>query len=159
MTTTTSYKCLQTLSLSPPLSLSHTRTHARTHTRTQTHPLFWCMLQYSQLPFYGSKMSGYNIVGALVAWISSQRKKEKKKKERKKERRRFTIGSDMKRQSVPTALSRQVIFFFCRTGCGQRTHGALRPQKPLKLIRDGEGSGIFISNPTRYTVTARIILH
>ena len=30
----------------------------------------------------------------------------------------------------------------------ERKHGALRPQKPLRLIRDGEvgGSGIFISN-------------
>ena len=29
---------------------------------------------------------------------------------------------------------------------GKRKHGALRPQKPLRLIRDGEvgGSGIYI---------------
>ena len=33
--------------------------------------------------------------------------------------------------------------------------GALRPQKPLRLIRDGEvgGSGILYLTPTRYTVT------
>ena len=39
-------------------------------------------------------------------------------------------------------------------------HGALRPQKPSRLIRDGEvrGSGIFISD-TRYTVTTRMTLH
>ena len=38
---------------------------------------------------------------------------------------------------------------------------ALRPQKPLRLIRDGEvgGSGIIYLTPTRYTVTTRMILH
>ena len=43
----------------------------------------------------------------------------------------------------------------------QRKHGALRPQKPLRLIRDGEvgGSGIIYLTPTRYTVTTRMILH
>ena len=42
-----------------------------------------------------------------------------------------------------------------------RKHGALRPQKPLRLIRDGEvgGSGILYLTPTRYTVTTRMILH
>ena len=35
--------------------------------------------------------------------------------------------------------------------------GALRPQKPLRLIRDGEvrGSGILYLTPTRYTVITR----
>ena len=42
-----------------------------------------------------------------------------------------------------------------------RKHLALRPQKPLRLIRDGEveGSGILFLTPTRYTVTTRMILH
>ena len=43
-----------------------------------------------------------------------------------------------------------------------RKHWALRPQKPLRLIRDGEvgGSGFFLHlTPTRYTVTTRMILH
>ena len=42
-----------------------------------------------------------------------------------------------------------------------RKHEALRPQKPLRLIRDGEvgGSGILYLTPTRYTVTTRMILH
>ena len=46
--------------------------------------------------------------------------------------------------------------------CGvERKHLALRPQKPLRLIRDGEvgGSGILHLTPTRYTVTTRMILH
>ena len=44
----------------------------------------------------------------------------------------------------------------------KRKHEALRPQKPLRLIRDGEGGGwsrILHLTPTRYTVTARITLH
>ena len=42
-----------------------------------------------------------------------------------------------------------------------RKHGALRPQKPSSLIRDGEAgrSGILYLTPTRYTVTTRMILH
>ena len=47
-------------------------------------------------------------------------------------------------------------------GCGG-IHGALRPQKPVRLIRDGEvgggGSGILYITPTRYTVITRMILH
>ena len=43
----------------------------------------------------------------------------------------------------------------------ERKHWALRPQKPLRLIRDGEvgGSGILYLTPTRYAVTTRMILH
>ena len=43
----------------------------------------------------------------------------------------------------------------------ERKHGALRPQKPLRLIRDGEvgGSGILYLTPTRHTVTTRMLLH
>ena len=42
-----------------------------------------------------------------------------------------------------------------------RKHWALRPQKPSKLLRDGEagGSGNLYLTPTRYTVTTRMILH
>ena len=44
-----------------------------------------------------------------------------------------------------------------------RKHGALRPQKPLRLIRDGEVGGggreFLYLTPTRYTVTTRMILH
>ena len=38
---------------------------------------------------------------------------------------------------------------------------ALRPQKPLRLVRDGEvgGSGLIYLTPTRYTVTTTMILH
>ena len=47
------------------------------------------------------------------------------------------------------------------TGSPTRKLWALRPQKPLRLIRDGEvgGSGIIYLTPTRWTVTTRIILH
>ena len=47
------------------------------------------------------------------------------------------------------------------TGANERKHGALRPQKPLRLIRDGEvgGSGILHLTPTPYTGTTRMILH
>ena len=43
----------------------------------------------------------------------------------------------------------------------ERKLWALRPQKPLRLIRDGEvgGSGIIYLTPTRCTVTTRVILH
>ena len=47
-------------------------------------------------------------------------------------------------------------------GWGKKQHWALRPLKPLRLIRDEEvgGSGIFLYlTPTRYTVTTRMILH
>ena len=46
-------------------------------------------------------------------------------------------------------------------GRKERKHWALRPQKPLRLIRDGEvgGSGILYLTPTRYAVTTRMILH
>ena len=42
-----------------------------------------------------------------------------------------------------------------------RKHWASRPQKPLRLVRDGEvgGSGISYLTPTRYTVTTRMIVH
>ena len=40
-------------------------------------------------------------------------------------------------------------------------HGALCPQKPLRLIRDGEAGGreFLYLTPTRYTVTTRMTLH
>ena len=43
----------------------------------------------------------------------------------------------------------------------ERKLWALRPQKPLRLIRDGEvgESGVLYLTPTRYTVTTRMILH
>ena len=49
----------------------------------------------------------------------------------------------------------------CQTNTSTRLHWALRPQKPLRLIRDGEvwGSRILYLTPTRYTVTTRMILH
>ena len=42
-----------------------------------------------------------------------------------------------------------------------RKQGALRPQKPSKLISDGEvwGSGILYLTPSRHNVTTRMILH
>ena len=42
-----------------------------------------------------------------------------------------------------------------------RKHGALRPQKPLRLVRDGEVGGreFLYLTPTRYTVTTRMTLH
>ena len=43
-----------------------------------------------------------------------------------------------------------------------RKHGALRPQKPLRLIRDGEVGGgreFLYLTPTRYTITTRTTLH
>ena len=50
------------------------------------------------------------------------------------------------------AMSRNVV---------ERKILALRPQKPLRLIRDVEagGSGILYLTPIRYTVTTRMILH
>ena len=49
---------------------------------------------------------------------------------------------------------------FCWESRG-RKHRGLRPQKPLRLIRDREvgGSWILYQTPTRYTVTTRMILH
>ena len=46
-------------------------------------------------------------------------------------------------------------------GRKERKLWALRPQKPLRLTRDGEvgGSGIIYLTPTRCTVTTRMILH
>ena len=46
-------------------------------------------------------------------------------------------------------------------GGKEKKHWALRPQKPLRLIMDGEvwGSEILYLTPTRYTVTTRMILH
>ena len=44
----------------------------------------------------------------------------------------------------------------------ERKHRALRPQKPLRLIRDGEvgwSEILCLNTYTRYTVTTRIILH
>ena len=48
-----------------------------------------------------------------------------------------------------------------RARARERKTWALRPQKPLRLIRDGDvgGSGILYLTPTRYTVTTRMILH
>ena len=47
------------------------------------------------------------------------------------------------------------LFVFYRLKLLERKHGALRPQKPLRLIRDGEVGGLEILylTPTRYTVT------
>ena len=56
----------------------------------------------------------------------------------------------------------KVLLVATRNGyTGERKHGALRPQKPLRLIRDGEVgvSGILYLTPTRYNVTTRMILH
>ena len=43
----------------------------------------------------------------------------------------------------------------------ERKHLALRPQKPVRLIRDGGvgGSGILCLTPTRYNVTTIMSLH
>ena len=44
----------------------------------------------------------------------------------------------------------------------RRKHGALRPQKPVRLIRDGEVGGsriLLYLTSVRYTVTTRMILH
>ena len=43
----------------------------------------------------------------------------------------------------------------------KRGAGVLRPQKPFRLIRDGEVgvSGILSLTRTRYTVTTRMTLH
>ena len=42
-----------------------------------------------------------------------------------------------------------------------RKRGALRPQKPVRFIWDGEfgGSGFLYPTPTHYTVTTRMTLH
>ena len=60
-----------------------------------------------------------------------------------------------------TIMTRWVLFSALQCGEGRRKHWALRPQKPLRLIRDGEvgGSGFLYLTPTRYTVTTRMILH
>ena len=44
---------------------------------------------------------------------------------------------------------------------GRGKHGALCPQKPLRLIGDGEDGGreFLYLTPTRYTDTTRMILH
>ena len=42
-----------------------------------------------------------------------------------------------------------------------RKHGALLPQKPIRLIWEGEvgGLGILYLTPTHYTVTSRMTVH
>ena len=55
-----------------------------------------------------------------------------------------------------------IIFIIIAAGVPtERKHGALRPQNPSRLVRDGEvgGSGILYLTPTRYTATTRMILH
>ena len=58
-------------------------------------------------------------------------------------------------------VSKHSIFLPTLLMCMERKRLALRPQKPLRLIRDGEvgGSGILYLTPTRYTIATRIILH
>ena len=65
-----------------------------------------------------------------------------------------TTSSGRLFQSVTTLSDKENLIF-------ERKHWALRPQKPSRLIRDGEvgGSGILYLTPTRYTVTTRMILH
>ena len=66
--------------------------------------------------------------------------------------------SDLLQFTVHSAYSLFGSSWACGRGWKQL---ALRPQKPLRLIRDGEigGSGILYLTPTRYTVTTRMILH
>ena len=47
-----------------------------------------------------------------------------------------------------------------QTRVERQKHGALRPQKPFRLIRDGKlgGQEFLYLTPTRYTVTTRMIL-
>ena len=58
-----------------------------------------------------------------------------------------------------------IIFIIIAAGVPtERKHWALRPQKPLGLIRDGEvggggGQEYLYLTPTRYIVTTRMILH
>ena len=65
--------------------------------------------------------------------------------------------------SVDTCLSAPSFFFCARLPVLSLLWKlwVLRPQKPLRLIRDGEvgGSGIIHLTPTRCTVTTRMILH
>ena len=61
-------------------------------------------------------------------------------------------------ENIPTLILQEKL---SREG---RKHGALRPQKPLRLIRDGEvggegGQEFYTLTPTRYTVTTRMSLH
>ena len=58
----------------------------------------------------------------------------------------YKCSLTLQRQKLAAATRDRIV----AASADGRKHGALRPQKPLKLIRDGEvggpGSGIFISN-------------
>ena len=62
-------------------------------------------------------------------------------------------------EKFPHALGFESLDPFFRV----RKHGALHPQKPLRLIRDredgGRGQEFLYLTPTRYTVTTRMTLH
>ena len=65
-----------------------------------------------------------------------------------------TTSSGRLFQSVTTLSDKENLIF-------ERKHWALRPQKPLRLIRDGEVGelGMLYLIPTRCNVTTRMILH
>ena len=64
---------------------------------------------------------------------------------------RTGVGGVKKGAHAPTAETDRWIRI--DTCLPERKHGALCPQKPLRLIKDGEvgGSGISYLTPTRYT--------
>ena len=86
-------------------------------------------------------MSHFNV--SLIVWAESQDSVHKPQFLKRKE-------SQSRSNRGPSAYQPAV----------ERKHGALRPQKSLRLIRDGEilGSVILYLTPTRYTVTTIMTL-
>ena len=68
--------------------------------------------------------------------------------------------TDVRRTSSMYIWSVAVLLSCVAMSC-TRKHGALRPQKPVRLTKDGEvgRSGILYLTPTCYNVTTRMILH
>ena len=76
----------------------------------------------------------------------------------------FMTANSFKRESRQKDLIVCVCVCVCvcaRARARKRKHGALRPQKPIRLIRDGPagGSWILYLTPIRSTVITRMILH
>ena len=97
-------------------------------------------------------MSHFNV--PLIAWAKSQDSVHKPQFLKRKESR---SGSNQ----GPSAYQPSALPLGHTGSLARRKLWALRPQKPLRLIRDGEvgGSGIIYLTPTRCTVTTRMILH
>ena len=119
----------------------HTLPESRKHRRLRLLPLRFCRLRMCS----EESKSRFPWFDALFADNSTRR----------------TVLVLSSPQPVGTMMLHTLVNWLVAWSLKGRKHWALRPQKPLRLIRDGEvgGSGILYLTPTRYTVTTRMILH